>query len=192
MLWIEAGQRRRADWSRQGKLEDFLPRFTGWNFGFIDMPALFRATERILEYPMVDRDPVDRWSFGRVTLLGDAAHPMYPNGSNGAAQGILDAEALAAALTRADGDVVAALAHYEAVRLPATTAVVLSNRQLGPERVLQIVEERVRGPEDDVSSLVTREELDEVTRRYRRIAGFDVETLNRKSCQWHQHREVAA
>ena len=181
VLRIEGEQPRREDWSRQGKLEDFLPRFTGWNFGFIDIPALFRATEHILEYPVVDRDPVDRWSFGRVTLLGDAAHPMYPSGSNGAAQAILDAEALAAAVAQAGGgSVESALARYEAARLPATAAVVLSNRQLGPERVLKLVDGRIRGPEDDVASLVTREELDEVTLGYRRIAGFDVATLNRK------------
>jgi hypothetical protein len=121
-------------------LEDFLPHFAGWKFGFVDLPALFRSTERILEYPMVDRDPVEGWSFGRVTLLGDAAQ-----------------------------------------RLPATAAVVRSNRRFGPERVLQMVEERIRGPEDDIASVVTREELDEITRGYRRIAGFDVEILNRKA-----------
>jgi 5-methylphenazine-1-carboxylate 1-monooxygenase len=82
MLRIGGEQPSREDWSRQGRLEDFLPRFSGWRFGFIDLPALFRATEHILEYPVVDRDPVDRWSFWRVTLLGDAAHPMYPMGSN--------------------------------------------------------------------------------------------------------------
>jgi 5-methylphenazine-1-carboxylate 1-monooxygenase len=192
MLRLGGEQPRREDWSRQGRLEDFLPRFANWKFGFIDLPALFRMTERMLEYPVVDRDPLDRWSFGRVTLLGDAAHPMYPNGSNGAAQGILDAEALAEALGEAGGDVPAALVRYEAARRPATTAVVLSNRQFGPERVLQVVEERIRGPEDDIASVITREELEDITRRYRRIAGFDVETLNRKSGQGHQHREAAA
>ena len=191
VLRIGGEQPRREDWSRQGRIEDFLPRFAKWKFGFINLPALFRMTERILEYPMVDRDPLDRWSFGRVTLLGDAAHPMYPNGSNGAAQAILDAEALAAALHEG-GDVAAALARYEAVRRPATAAVVLSNRQFGPERVLQVVDERIRGPEDDIASVITRDELEDITRRYSRIAGFDVETLNRKSGQGHQHREAAA
>jgi 2-polyprenyl-6-methoxyphenol hydroxylase-like FAD-dependent oxidoreductase len=192
VLRIGGEQPRREDWSRQGRLEDFLPRFANWKFGFIDLPALFRTTQSILEYPIVDRDPLDRWSFGRVTLLGDAAHPMYPNGSNGAAQGILDAETLAAALGEAGDDVPAALVRYEAARRPATAAVVLSNRQFGPERVLQVVDERIRGPEDDIASVITRDELDEITRRYRRIAGFDVETLNRKSGQGHQHREAAA
>jgi 5-methylphenazine-1-carboxylate 1-monooxygenase len=192
MLRFGGERPRRADWSGRGRLEDFLPRFADWKFGFIDLPALFRMTERVLEYPVVDRDPLDRWSFGRVTLLGDAAHPMYPNGSNGAAQGILDAEALAAALGGAEGDVVSALARYEAARRPATAAVVLSNRQFGPERVLQVAEDRIRGPEDDIGSVVTREELDQITRRYRRVAGFDVETLNRKSDPAHRQEDAAA
>jgi 5-methylphenazine-1-carboxylate 1-monooxygenase len=181
MLRMDGEQPGLGDWSRRGRLEDFLPRFAGWKFGCIDLPALFGATEHIFEYPMVDRDPVDRWSFGRVTLLGDAAHPMYPMGSNGAAQAILDAEMLAAALVEADRDVVSALARYEAARLPAAAAVTLSNREFGPERVLQAVEERINGPKDDIAAVITREELDQITRRYSRIAGFDVETLNRKS-----------
>jgi 2-polyprenyl-6-methoxyphenol hydroxylase-like FAD-dependent oxidoreductase len=181
LLRMDAGSPRRGDWSHEGRLEDFLPHFAGWKFGFVDLPALFRSTERILEYPMVDRDPVEGWSFGRVTLLGDAAHPMYPVGSNGESQAILDAQALAAAVAEADGDIVWALLRYEAERLPATAAVVRSNRRFGPERVLQMVEERIRGPEDDIASVVTRKELDEITRGYRRIAGFDVEILNRKA-----------
>jgi 2-polyprenyl-6-methoxyphenol hydroxylase-like FAD-dependent oxidoreductase len=124
--------------------------------------------------------------------LGDAAHPMCPNGGNGAAQGILDAEALAAALGEAEGDLVAALMRYEAARRPATAVVVLSNRQFGPERVLQVVEERIRGPEDNIAVVVTREELEDITRRYGRIAGFDVETLNQKSGQARKPEEVAA
>jgi 2-polyprenyl-6-methoxyphenol hydroxylase-like FAD-dependent oxidoreductase len=192
VLRIDGEQPRPVDWSRPGRLDDFLPRFSGWRFGLIDLPALFGSTERILEYPMVDRDPLGRWSFGRVTLLGDAAHPMYPMGSNGAAQAILDAETLAAALEEADGDAVSALVRYEAARLPPTAAVVLSNRQFGPERVLQLVEERIRGPEDDIGSVITREELDQIMRRYRRVAGFDVETLNRKSDPAHRQQDAAA
>jgi 5-methylphenazine-1-carboxylate 1-monooxygenase len=191
MLRADGEPRHRGDWSHEGRLEDFLPRFADWKFGLIDLPALFRATQRILEYPMVDRDPVDRWSFGRVTLLGDAAHPMYPVGSNGASQGILDAQTLAAALADPEGDVVRALLCYEEARLPATAAVVRSNRQFGPDRVLQMVEERIRGPEDDIASVVTRQELDKITRGYRRIAGFDVESLNRKADVAHPQREAA-
>src|SRR5262245_23852331 len=186
VLRNDCGPRHRGDWSHEGGLEDFLPRFAGWTFGVIDLPALFRRTERILDYPMVDRDPVNGWSFGRVTLLGDAAHPMYPVGGNGASQAILDAQALAAALAESEGDVVSALLRYEAARLPTTAAVTRSNREFGPERVLQIVEERIRGPEDDIGSVVTRDELEQVTRSYGRIAGFDVDILNRKTDEKHR------
>src|SRR5262249_24765446 len=103
------------DWNKPGRLEDFLPIFASWTFDWLDVPELLRRSDVIFEYPMVDRDPIDRWTFGRVTLLGDAAHPMYPRGSNGAAQAILDARALADRLA-AEGDPVAALQAYEAAR----------------------------------------------------------------------------
>ena len=86
---------RREDWNRPGDLNDFLPWFRSWRFDWLDIPAIIRDAAHCYEYPMVDRDPVDRWTFGRVTLLGDAAHPMYPIGSNGASQAILDARVLA-------------------------------------------------------------------------------------------------
>jgi 2-polyprenyl-6-methoxyphenol hydroxylase-like FAD-dependent oxidoreductase len=123
----EAFEWRREDWNRAGRLEDFLPHFESWDFGWLDAPGLIRNAARVFEYPMVDRDPVDRWTFGRTTLLGDAAHPMHPVGSNGASQAILDARTLAKELATHD-DIDAALAAYEAQRRPATGRIVLSNR----------------------------------------------------------------
>ena len=116
---LETPNYRRWDWNRPGRLDDFIGAFADWHFDWLDVPALMRATEPILEFPMVDRDPLPRWSVGRLTLLGDAAHPMYPRGSNGAVQAIFDARALADALA-ADADMVAALAAYEHQRRPAT------------------------------------------------------------------------
>ncbi|MFO1056885.1 MAG: flavin-dependent oxidoreductase [Dongiaceae bacterium] len=171
---------RAADWQRRGDKEEVLRHFDDWRFPFLDFPALIAATETIFEYPMVDRDPLPRWSFGRATLLGDAAHPMYPIGSNGASQAILDAEALAAALATSGGDVPAALARYEAERRPATTAVILSNRQFGPERVLLLAHERSGGRDVEVAGLISPAELEAITQDYRRLAGFEVESLNRK------------
>ena len=118
-----------------------LPHFARWRFDWFDVPALMRRSPIFYEYPMCDREPLDRWSFERVTLLGDAAHPMYPVGSNGAAQAILDARCIARVLA-VGGDVAAALRAYEAERLPAANQVVLSNRRMGPERVIDIVAER--------------------------------------------------
>lgn len=167
------------DWNRQGDLSEFLYAYRDWTFDFIDIPAILHATKIILRYPMVDRDPLPRWSFGRATLLGDAAHPMYPMGANGASQAILDAVALAEALQNHEADIEAALRIYEQVRLGSTSDVVYSNRQYGPEAILQIVEDRMTSPDDRVEDVITRAEIDKITLGYRKIAGFDVENLNR-------------
>src|ERR1700759_3230888 len=113
---IETPNYRRRDWNRPGSLDDFIGAFADWHFDWLDVPAFIRAADSVLEFPMVDQDPLPRWSFGRITLLGDAAHPMVPRGSNGAGQSILDVRALTAALLAHD-DPVAALAAYEKQRL---------------------------------------------------------------------------
>ena len=126
---------------------------------------------------MVDRDPVDRWSFGRVTLLGDAAHPMYPIGSNGASQAILDAEAVADAFSMSTS-VIGALTRYETGRLGPTSEIVHSNRRMGPEIVMQIVEERAPDGFARLDEIISREELESIAHSYKRTAGFDRESLN--------------
>jgi 2-polyprenyl-6-methoxyphenol hydroxylase-like FAD-dependent oxidoreductase len=164
------------DWNRTGALTDFLPEFDDWVFDWLDVPAIIRSAPRTYLYPMVDRDPVTRWTFGCSTLLGDAAHPMYPIGSNGASQAILDARVLAGCL-RASGGVAAAFQRYERVRLPATGAIVHANRGLGPEVPMQLVHERAPHGFDDVDSVITRAEIDEVTEAYRSTAGFALSAL---------------
>jgi 5-methylphenazine-1-carboxylate 1-monooxygenase len=170
----------REDWNRRGDLADFLPAFAGWRFDWLDIPDLIRRAEAIYEYPMVDRDPLDQWSVGHVTLVGDAAHPMYPVGSNGASQAILDARALADALA-SNADIPAALEAYEAQRRPATARITLSNRQQGPERVMQIVEERAPQGFDDLDAVISRAELEAIAAEYKQIAGFDRDALNRQA-----------
>ncbi|WP_417520031.1 flavin-dependent oxidoreductase [Minwuia sp.] len=170
---------RQDDWNRPGRIEDFLPSFESWDFGWLKVPDIIRGARSIYEYPMVDRDPAPRWSFDRITLVGDAAHPMYPIGSNGASQAILDARVLAMHLAR-DKDPVAALQAYEAERRPPTSAIVLANRGNGPEQALQLVEERAPDGFQDVHDVVAAAELDEIAARYKTTAGFDVETLNRR------------
>ncbi len=170
----------REDWNRRGDLTDFLPAFADWRFDWLDIPALIRCAEAVYEYPMVDRDPLGRWSVGHVTLLGDAAHPMYPVGSNGASQAILDARALADALA-ASADIPTALAIYEGQRRPATARITLSNRQQGPERVMQIVEERAPQGFDDLDAVISRAELEAIAAEYKQIAGFDRDALNREA-----------
>ena len=132
------------DWNRRADKKHFAPAFKGWRFDWLDVPALIEGAETVYEFPMVDRDPVPRWSHGRVTLLGDAAHPMYPVGSNGASQGILDAAALAEALA-SEPEPVAALKRYEAARLEPTARLVRANRQHGPEVIMQLAEEQGAG-----------------------------------------------
>lgn len=165
-------------WRQEGTAADVLAHFGDWRFHWLDIPALISATTTIFEYPMVDRDPLRRWGAGRVTLLGDAAHPMYPIGSNGASQAIIDARVLAFELARAPDDVVRGLGAYEATRRPATSALVLANRRHGPEQILSIVAERAPDGFAQIDDVLSREELTTIAQAYRRTAGFDVENLN--------------
>ncbi len=162
----------RQDWSREADRDTVLPHVAHFRLPFIDPAALIRASERASEYPMCDRDPLPWWTQGRVTLLGDAAHPMYPVGSNGASQAVLDARCLADLL--AAGDVPAALAAYEAERLPKTSAIVASNRHGGPERVIDFVAERAPDGYTDLSAVATQDELAAIVGGYARLAGFAV------------------
>jgi 2-polyprenyl-6-methoxyphenol hydroxylase-like FAD-dependent oxidoreductase len=161
---------RREDWSRPGLLDEVLPRLARFRIPFLDVEALVRATPVFWEYPMCDRDPLPFWTQGRVTLLGDAAHPMYPVGSNGASQAVLDARCLAGLL--AGGDPVAALAAYEAERLPKTAEIVRSNRRGGPERVVDVVSERAPDGFARIDDVIARDELAAIAGGYAAMAGF--------------------
>ena len=174
---IETPVYRKRDWNRPGSLDDFMPAFADWHFDWLDVPAFIRAADHVLEFPMVDQDPLPRWSFGRVTLLGDAAHPMVPRGSNGAGQAILDARALTSALLDHE-DPVAALAAYEKQRLEATTRIVLTNRTNPPDAILREVFERTRDrPFAKIDDVISREELLALSEGYKRIAGYSKEAL---------------
>lgn len=167
----------REDWTRPGDFADFMPAFEEWRFDWLDCPALMKKGGFCFEYPMVDRDPLERWTHGRVTLLGDAAHAMYPIGSNGASQAIVDARFLARQIAD-HGMGTDALEAYEEARRPATSRIVLANRGNGPDQVMQVVEERCGGVFDDISEVLSRQELEETASAYKRLAGFDIETLN--------------
>lgn len=172
----------KEDWNRPAHVSEFIHAFEHMKFDFLDIPAALREIEDVFVYPMVDRDPLPFWSQGRVTLMGDSAHPMYPIGANGASQAFLDADALDKAL-REHADPVEALQAYEQQRLPAAAAVVAANRAKGPEAVLQLARERVTGPDDDISALISREEIDAITRSYQKVAGFDPESLQAKQSE---------
>ncbi|MBX6319922.1 flavin-dependent oxidoreductase [Pigmentiphaga sp.] len=165
------------DWSRPGRLEDFLPTFENWHFDWLDVPALIRASDAILEYPMVDQDPLPTWTQGRLTLLGDAAHPMVPRGSNGAGQAIIDARFLAGQL-KEKGLVPEALQVYDKVRVAATTQVVLTNRANPPDTILREVYERTGGkPFERLEDFVSQEELQAISDNYKKIAGYSPAAL---------------
>jgi 2-polyprenyl-6-methoxyphenol hydroxylase-like FAD-dependent oxidoreductase len=167
------------DWNRRGRLEDFMHAVRDWHFDWLDVPALLEAADMILEYPMVDQDPLERWTFGRLTLLGDAAHPMYPRGANGAAQSILDCRSLADCL-KSERDPQVALGQYERARLPATAKVVLTNRQNPPDAILREVFLRTGDrPFRSIGDVISREELAGMSESYHRISGSDQASVRR-------------
>jgi 2-polyprenyl-6-methoxyphenol hydroxylase-like FAD-dependent oxidoreductase len=174
-LWeIETPSYQRWDWNRAARVEDFIAGAESWRFDWLDVPAFFRAAELVLEYPMVDKDPLPAWSFGRVTLLGDAAHPMVPRGSNGAGQAIVDARELAKCLAEG-GD---ALERYEAARLGPTSRVVLENRRNPPDVILREVYERTGDrPFGRIEEVISAQELAALSQRYKQVAGYDHESL---------------
>ena len=170
----------REDWNRPGRRADFEPSFDGWRWPGIDVPALLSASGDVFEFPMVDRDPLPRWTFGRTTLMGDAAHPMYPVGSNGATQAIIDARALAFHLATAP-DIAEALGRYEADRREATARIVLMNRAHGPDMVMELAEQRAPNASDDLDALVPMAERQAIADRYKAAAGFDPATMSARS-----------
>ncbi|RFS82766.1 flavin-dependent oxidoreductase [Actinomadura spongiicola] len=165
------------NWNRTGRLEDVLPHFADWTFDWLDVPAMLAGSAEILEYPMVDRDPLDRWTSGRVTLLGDAAHPMYPIGSNGGSQAVLDARVLAHELARAS-DPAEGLLGYERERREKVNAIVLACRDMPADRILHTVSERAPDGFTAIEDVLTPDELATITSAYRQTSFSDVESLN--------------
>jgi 2-polyprenyl-6-methoxyphenol hydroxylase-like FAD-dependent oxidoreductase len=172
MAEIKRDTTRKNDWNKPGDLADFYSIYADWKFDWLDVSELIRTADAILEYPMVDKDPIDRWTFGRVTLAGDAAHPMYPRGSNGSAQAAIDARVLADCLQQA-GDPLEALRAYEEERRPATARVVRTNREFPPDFINIKVEELVGDrPFDNLDDYITQDELRALSDNYKKTAGF--------------------
>lgn len=168
---IESDVAAANDWNRTTSAANVLPIFEGWQFDWLDVPAMIEGAETIFEYPMVDKDPVDRWTFGRITLAGDAAHPMYPRGSNGSAQALIDVRTLADCLAKAP--LPQALVNYEAQRRETTAAIVRTNRSTPPD-IINIRVEELTGdkPFDDLSKFITEDQLRNMSDEYKRVAGF--------------------
>lgn len=172
-----AGGWRQGDWNRRVQLDEFVHHFEGWNYGWLDVPALLRGAAEVFEYPMIDRDPVPTWVDRRVALLGDAAHVMYPVGSNGASQAIVDARVLGAALV-AHGVGPAALQAYDQTLCGPVSALVLRNRGAGPFGMLGIVDERCGGVFEHIDDVIPAAEREAFMAGYKKAAGFAIDALN--------------
>ena len=176
MAEIEGDSRDMNDWNSGGKIEDFMPIFKDWTFDWLDVPALIRNADQVLQYPMVDKDPIAQWTFGRVTLMGDAAHPMYPRGSNGSAQALIDARTLAAELAQ-QADPLQALQNYEAKRRDVTSRIVETNRSLPPDFINIKVDELAGDkPFRHIDDVISQKELGAISEHYKKIAGFSLES----------------
>ncbi|KAF2118734.1 hypothetical protein BDV96DRAFT_487570 [Lophiotrema nucula] len=171
----------KTDWTKTVNKSVFAGPFETWRCGGLEMKDLIAQTEKVFEFPMSDRDPVKRWTYGRLTLLGDAAHAMYPIGSNGASQAIIDAETLARHLADSSNDLLSALKLYEQDRLPATAKIVMANRANGPDHVLQLAEERAPDGFTNVYDVIPKDELEGIGRAYKAVAGFEMDSVNAKA-----------
>jgi 2-polyprenyl-6-methoxyphenol hydroxylase-like FAD-dependent oxidoreductase len=168
---------QRTGWFRQVGIEECLPHFQDWIWDWIDVPALLKGADTVFENPMIDRDPVPTWQDGPVILLGDAAHAMYPTGSNGGSQAIIDARVLGACMVE-HGPTPAALAAYDARLCGPISQLVLRNRGAGPFGLLNMVDERCGGTFDDIDDVIPPAERSQFMSAYQAAAGFAMETLN--------------
>jgi 5-methylphenazine-1-carboxylate 1-monooxygenase len=177
MAEIQSDTTEKNDWNKSGKLEDLLPIYKNWRFDWLDVAEMIRTADLILEYPMVDKDPVARWTFDRVTFAGDAAHPMYPRGSTGSAQAMIDTRTFADCLAR-EPDPLAALKAYEDARLTVTANIVRTNREQPPDFINIKVEELTGDkPFGNLDDFITQDELRAMSERYKRVAGYALENL---------------
>ena len=166
-----------SDWNTQVPVEKFINHFSDWSYEWLDVPQLIREASAVYEYPMVDRDPLTTWVDGRCVLVGDAAHVMYPVGSNGASQAIVDTRVLGSAFVKHGLDQTALL-HYESLNLKEMNELVIRNRGAGPIGILGIVEERCGGVFDKIEDVIPRSEIEQYMSNYKAAAGFAIETLN--------------
>ena len=172
MAEIQRADTKMNDWNKPGNPNDCIDIFKDWKFPWLDVPNLILSAERVFEYPMVDKDALPQWSFGRITLMGDAAHPMYPRGSNGSAQGLIDARTLADLLSKTT-DVVTALQQYQDLRLPTTAKIVQTNRTVPPDAIIMKADALSGGqPFGHIDDLISQAELRQISDNYKQVAGF--------------------
>jgi 2-polyprenyl-6-methoxyphenol hydroxylase-like FAD-dependent oxidoreductase len=166
-----------GDWNKKVPIDSFIHYFEAWNYDWLDIPAMMRGAEEVFEYPMIDREPVPTWVDGRVALLGDAAHVMYPTGSNGGSQAIVDARVLGANMI-ANGVTKEALDSFNEQLCAPISRLVYMNRNEGPVRLLRLVDERCGGDFENIDDVIPEAERDAVIGEYKEAAGFAIESLN--------------
>ena len=169
--WQEDG------WFRPVKIEDFIHHFKDFRYDWLDVPAMLGRADCAYENPMIDRDPVLSWADGPVALMGDAAHPMYPTGSNGASQAIVDARVIAAKVLQ-HGITPTALAAYDAQLCAPISELVLRNRSAGPFGLLNLLDERCGGVFEDIDLAIPAAERSQFMAKYKAAAGLAIENLN--------------
>jgi 2-polyprenyl-6-methoxyphenol hydroxylase-like FAD-dependent oxidoreductase len=174
---VPSSSPQREDWNRRVEREKVLAAFAAWRFPWLDVPALISRTPEMFEFPLIDRDPVPKWTFDRITLIGDAAHPMQPIGSQAGSQAIIDGRALTAALLNAR-DPCEALRAYDCERRPKMNDITMRNRRFGPEAALQIVEERAPNGFAQIDDVISQSELKEIAASFSLAAGLDVDATN--------------
>jgi 2-polyprenyl-6-methoxyphenol hydroxylase-like FAD-dependent oxidoreductase len=177
---VPSGAPPREDWNRRVSKETVLAAFGAWKYPWLDVPALIARAEEIYEFPLVDRDPVGAWTKGRVTLIGDAAHPMQPIGSQAASQAIVDARVLTGALM-ASPSPIEALHRYDQLRRPTMNEITLRNRQFGPEAAMQLVEDRAPNGFTSIGDVISQSELEQITSSFSVAAGLDAKTVNERN-----------
>jgi len=177
VTYDDPAARENTGWFRQVEIADFVHHFDGWTWDWLDVPDLLRHGEVAYENPMIDRDPVTTWRDGNVIVLGDAAHAMYPTGSNGASQAIIDARVLGACMVQ-HGATTAALRAFDETLCGPVSALILRNRGAGPFGLLNLVDERCGGTFDDIDAVIPPDERAAFMAGYKAAAGFAIEKLN--------------
>ena len=165
------------DWSRLARPEQLVELYSDWTFDWLNVPEVIGATENVFEFPIYDRDPLDQWTFDRVTLIGDAAHPLIPVSSSGAVHAIIDGRALAYAIGNSD-DPVQGLKDYEADRLEKANKVVIASRNNGPDEVLEVVRNECDEEIDDIYQQIDRSRIESIITNFKELSGFGIDTLN--------------
>jgi 2-polyprenyl-6-methoxyphenol hydroxylase-like FAD-dependent oxidoreductase len=165
------------DWNKLADAGELIKLYQDWQFDWLNVPQLISKTKKVFEFPVYDRNPLKQWTFDRVSLIGDAAHPLIPVSSSGAVHAIIDGRALAYALGT-NSDVTKGLKAYEDDRLKKANQVVLASRQNGPDEVLEIVKEECPEDAEDIFLHVDKARLEKIINDFKERSGFGIDALN--------------